>query len=123
DGGGGNLKFGNNNVNLSSRLLAGTVANNILVNDLVKSDINIDGTPFTTTTRGNVQQKFTINGNTNVDGRKLFVSRRAGSVLAGIYLTNVTPNGGGVHSGDEDNTDVRGNLTFGGDCNIEQAAT
>jgi autotransporter-associated beta strand protein len=119
--GGGNLKFGNNNTTLSSRLLAGTVANNILVNDLVKSDINIDGTPFTTTTRGTVLQKFTISGNTNTDGRKLFVSRRAGSVVAGIDLANIVLNGGSVLTVDEDNTDVRVNLTLAGDGTIAQA--
>ncbi len=117
-GGGGAIRLGAANSNVSARNLAGTVANNIILNDRVRSDVYLDLTPAG---RAQVLQKFTVDGTINTDGRKFLAQRTAGA-NTGVDMQNVILKSGMI-SLDENNTDVRINLTMAGDGIVGQAVT
>jgi hypothetical protein len=101
-------QFGNNN--FPARAAGGHGGQQHPENDPVKSDINIDGTPFTTTTRGTVLRSLRSMAIPTPTVASLGES--PGHRAYRHDLANIFMNAGGVPTVDEDNTDVRASLRW-----------
>jgi len=126
-----NVKFGNNNTNLSDGVISGSViGGSLIMKGGTKTDLNIvtvnnNGVALQNDNRLDVNLKIVVEGGMSADGRRIYVDRRdatAGSVGL-INLNKVTIAAGASFGIDEATTDVRvKNPTLQGDFTVDQGA-
>jgi hypothetical protein len=110
-----NVKFGNNNTNLSGGVVSGTVVGRLILGSGTKTDLNIDtsgfdGTALQSTGRLDVGMKIVVEGGMTTDGKRVYVDRRraADGTLGLINLNQVTISPGASFNIDEGTaTEVR----------------
>jgi hypothetical protein len=113
DGGGSS---GGTSGELTPKLVAGTLADAVILGQYSRSEIKLNLASDTNATTLVVTQPFVIDGDVNPqDNRRLWVSRNTGT-NSRVDFTNVTLNAGSAFAVDEDNTELRFGLKLAGNA-------